>query len=91
MCGYVLACECMCICIVYMSASEQCCRLCNNSILFEVCNEKIIGIIYIYITVFDGICQYLEICTCQHCDIKAYIVQRPGSQSVTVVKVCCAV
>ena len=35
-----LACMCehvsTCHCITYMSACEQCCRLCNNSMLFKV-------------------------------------------------------
>ena len=39
-----------------MSACEQCCRLCNNSIPFKVYNE-LRGATYI--TVFDGICQFL--------------------------------
>ena len=60
-CRYSRCVNCVCehvyICIVYMSACEQCCRLCNNSILFKVYNEKFRCATYI--TVFDGICQFL--------------------------------
>ena len=45
------------VCNVYMSVCEQCCRLCNNSIPFKVYNEKSRDATYI--TVFDGVCQFL--------------------------------
>ena len=81
--------------MVYMSACEQCCRLCNNSIPFKVYNEKFRGATYI--TVFDGVCQ-------NTCNVKAkspYLELRPSTSSpvqnlpviagdpVTVVKICC--
>ena len=64
MCEHVSACE-----YNYYSAHEwvcmysahecreQCCRLCDNPILFKMYNEKFRGATYI--TVFDGICQFL--------------------------------
>ena len=47
-----------CVCIVYMSACEECCRLCDNSIPFKVYKEKLRGAAYI--TVFDSVCHNFE-------------------------------
>jgi len=54
MCVCVCVCKCLsaCVCIVYTSACKQCCRLCSNSILFKVYDEKFRAATYI--TVFDG-------------------------------------
>ena len=53
---------CVCVCvsfecirIVYMSACKQCYRLCNNS----YCLKSIMRSKFTYITVFDGVCQFL--------------------------------
>ena len=91
------------VCIVYMSACEQCCRLCNNSIPFKVYNEKFRG--GTYITVFDGIHQFLTTLrnTCngkgtllylEH-ETRLTICDHPkklpmiAGDPVTVVKICC--
>ena len=60
------------VCIVYMSTRahecrEQCCRFCDNPILFKSVQKEVQGGAT-DIAVFDGISQ-LETNTCQHCNI----------------------
>ena len=68
--GVLSVCVCLWAYILYMSASKQYCRLCNNSVQFKAYNEQFRGATYI--TVFNGISQSTENFeenTCQHCNI----------------------
>ena len=77
MCEHVSACE-----YNYYSAHEwvcmysahecreQCCRLCDNPILFKMYNEKFRGATYI--TGSDGVCQFLTTLRQKHCNVIKY-------------------
>jgi len=89
----------MCVCLnmwvhvyVYMSAWEQCYRLCNNSILFKLYNEKFRSATYI--TMFAGVCQ-LRVLTIIRAETRLTICERPktacdcAGDPVIVVKLSC--